>query len=102
MRSQRHENNMRLVKRYTSKGINPHLTWIYERYGRYAGIDRNFDVLGNNYYCFDARLVNGKVQETGHGEGSETLWYPSLEAARRVVQNTSTVKYHVFLGGGKQ
>lgn len=77
---------MRLVKRYTSRGINPHVTWIYEQYGRYAGIDRNSDIYGNNYYCFEVRLVNGRIEEIGHGEGSGTIWYPTLESARNVVQ----------------
>lgn len=69
---------MRLVERHKARGINPHLVWVYEQKGRYAGIDRNFDVLGDRYYCFEGNK--------GHGEGFDTIWYPTLEAARRVVQ----------------
>jgi len=68
---------MKLIDRYSSKGINPHLTWIYEENGLIAGIDRNNNVLGNKYYCFE----QGKG-----GEGYSTIWYPTLEAAREVVR----------------
>ena len=69
---------MRLVNRHISRGINLYLVWTYKQNGRYAGIDRNFDVFGDKYYCFEGNR--------GHGEGFDTIWYPSLEAARRVVQ----------------
>lgn len=77
MAKARHD-GMRLVERSRSKGINSHLTWVYKQGGKYAGIDRNFDVMDNKYYCFEGKL--------GQGEGCSTMWYPSLEAARDVVQ----------------
>jgi hypothetical protein len=77
MAKARHD-GMRLVERSRSKGINSHLTWVYKQGGKYAGIDRNFDVMDNKYYCFEGKL--------GQGEGCDTVWYPDLKLARNIVQ----------------
>ncbi|MCK4665988.1 hypothetical protein KAU33_04520 [Candidatus Dependentiae bacterium] len=68
---------MKLIDKYSLKGINSHLIWIYEGNGRTAGINRNNDVFGDKYCCFE---------DNGIGEGCETIWYPTLEAARKVVK----------------
>lgn len=68
---------MKLVDKYSYKGINSHLIWIYEGNGRIAGINRNNDVLNNKYYCFEIHA---------DGEGCQTIWYPDLKAARKVVK----------------
>ena len=68
---------MKLESRYKSSGINTHLTWIYSQNGIFAGIDRNNYVSGGKYYCFEGYNA---------GEGCETVWYPNLESARKVVQ----------------
>ena len=91
--------NIRLVSfERSSGGINPHSTWIYEYIIHIridnnttlipvrAGIDRNRDVIGANYYCFDMRQVNGQWQYgTGSGEGWNTKWYDNLGLAKRQV-----------------
>jgi hypothetical protein len=71
-------NGMTFVGRHQSKGINNHLTWVYKLGEKYAGVDRNFHMMDNKYHCFEGEL--------GHGEGSDTVWYPSLKAAREVVR----------------
>jgi len=67
---------MELIDKFSVKGINSHLIWIYGGNERVGGINRNNDVLKDKYYCFE---------NYGYGECRETIWYPNLEAARKVL-----------------
>lgn len=69
---------MELVDKYSYKGIDSHLIWIYKSNGRTAGINRNNNVLGGKYSCFE--------ENYGAKEGCQTVWYPNLEAARKVIR----------------
>lgn len=69
--------NIKLDNRYKSSGINTHLTWIYSQDGIIAGIDRNNDVYGDKYHCFEEYNIRAEC---------ETIWYPTLKSARKVVQ----------------
>lgn len=80
---------MDLLKEYGSKGINRHVTRIYGANGRFAGIDLNKDVYNEKtnksgmYYCFEVK----DPEEYSHGEGTETIWYGTLQEARAVVES---------------
>lgn len=80
---------MNLIDEYGSKGINRHTIRIYELNGRFAGIDKNWDVINEitgkpgMYYCFE---VNDP-EKYSHGEGIETIWYGTLQDARAVVES---------------
>ena len=68
---------MEFYERYSVKGISSQLVWIYDGDRRSAGIGRNNNVLGDKYYCFEG---------IHPGERCYTIWYPTLEAARKVVK----------------
>lgn len=81
------------IKKYNSKGINRHTTWIYSGNGRHAGIDKNWDVYNEPegkpgmFYCFEIQ----DLKRYSHGEGLETIWYSTLSEAKKVVKD--------YLGG---
>ena len=60
--------NYRLSQVPVENGINPHRCWIDEISG--IEILSNDDVLGDKFYV-----------DTGKGEGTDTVWYPSPTAA---------------------
>jgi len=73
-----------VVDKYSSKGINSHLSWVFadENDTRNIGIDRNNDIVdeGGKYRLFeedDPRTM---------GEGCETVWFKSLNEAKNEVQ----------------
>ena len=80
---------IKLVDRNYPKGINRHSEWVYEYNGKKAGIDRNFDVYGDQYHCF-AYSSDGKRITHGAGEGMNTKWYPTLTQARKQVERYLT------------
>lgn len=69
---------MKLVEKYGMKGIHKHSEWIFEQGGRKIGINKNHDVYGANHYIFEGDKM--------HGEGCSTIWYSSLEKAKKEVQ----------------
>lgn len=79
---------MELLKKYGSKGINTHTTYIYGGNGRFAGIDKNWNVYNEKtgkpgmYYCFGIK----DPEEYSHGEGIDTIWYGTLQEARIIVE----------------
>lgn len=72
---------MELIDNYNGKGINRHTVWIFGQEGRQAGIDHNHDVCGANFYLFPI-----DSEHFSHGEGCDTVWYPSLKAAKVMIQ----------------
>jgi len=81
---------MKLVRQYRSKGIDRHTVWIFKEGEREIGINRNHDVGGEQFYIFEAGQL--------HGEGCETIWYPTLEAAEREVQRLFKTNQKVVTG----
>jgi hypothetical protein len=73
-----------LVDREYVKGINRHSVWVYRYKDRKAGIDRNFDVYGDQYHCF-VYDSTGNYIDLGSGEGMNTKWYPTLTEAKKQV-----------------
>jgi len=68
---------MKLADKYSISGIDSHYMWIYEQHGKFAGINRSNNISGNKYYCFEGQNA---------GEGCQTVWYPNLKSARKVVE----------------
>lgn len=79
---------MDLIDEYDSTGTNKHTTRIYGANGRYAGIDRNGNVLNitsgkfGMYYCFGVK----DPEEYSHGTDVNTIWYDTLQEARIIVE----------------
>ena len=73
---------MKLIDKYNDAGINKHTVWIFEQNGKRAGIDHNHDVYGASHYLFS---IDGE-RHISHGEGCSTVWYPSLNAAKAMLQ----------------
>lgn len=67
---------MKLVGTERSKGINRHTIKTFEENGRKLHVNRNHDVGGNQFYIYE---------EYG-GEGCQTIWYPTLDAAKQEVE----------------
>ncbi len=78
-----------MIKKYSSKGINQHTTWVYSGNGKHAGIDKNHDVYMNlsdstpgAFNCFE---IND-IEQYSHGEGIDTIWYPTHAAAHKIIE----------------
>lgn len=67
---------MKLMGKYTAKGICKHTVWLFVENGRVIGVNRNHDVFGDQYH----------ISEPPSGEGCGTIWYPNLETAKREVE----------------
>ena len=67
---------MKPIDKFSSGGINPRFTWVYEQHGIVAGVVRNNSIAENRYYCFE---------NVDKGENCETIWYPDLKSAKKVV-----------------
>jgi len=83
------DTNMKLVKKYGSKGINTHTIYLYSGGGRFAGINKNHDVLIEStsetpgaFYCFEIR----DIDNFSYGESIDTIWYGTHKEARKVVE----------------
>lgn len=82
---------MKLIdKQHSTESINKHTLWVYEQDGRQLAINRNHDIGGDQFYIFD-------VAQSG-GEGCRTIWYPSLEVARKEVERLFTSNEAVVTG----
>ncbi len=79
---------MKLVKTERSKGINRHTTRTFEQNGRQIHIDKNHDVGGNQFYIY----------ENSGGEGCRTIWYPTLETAKKEVERLFKTSEKVATG----
>ena len=88
---------MKLAKKYYSKGINKHTTYIYTGHGRHAGIDKNHDTFIDSettshgaFYCFEI----ADLEQYGQGEGRDTIWYRTHEEAIKIVEDYLKGKIH--------
>ena len=44
---------MKPIDKFSSGGINPRFTWVYEQHGIVAGVVRNNSIAKDRYYCFE-------------------------------------------------